>query len=76
MSPPDHVGYYMEGLVLQVALTTYPRQPCPLMAPAVGRIFGKKGNKLDKYNANLVAVPLPSQGHQALHNKLQSIFRS
>ena len=72
-SPPDQYGY-MEDEVFQVALATYLGQPCPIMAPLVGRYFGKKGKQLDKYGANLAAAPLPGQGHSALHNHLQSLI--
>ena len=40
-SPPDAIGYMGEK-VFQVAITTYLGQPCPRMAPVVGRCFGKK----------------------------------
>jgi hypothetical protein len=74
-SPPDQFGY-MESPVFQVALTTYLGQACPLMAPVVGRYFGKKGDALDKYGANLAAASLPGQGHRVLHNELQSLLQA
>ena len=74
-SPPDHFGY-MEDPVFQVAWTTYLGQACPLMAPVVGRYFGKNGDVLDKYGANLASASLPGAGHRALHNKLQSILQA
>ena len=75
LSPPDHFGF-MEDPVFQVALSTYVGQPCPLMAPVVGRFFGNNGQKLDKYGANLAAAVLPGRGHRATHNLLQSILQT
>ena len=46
-----------------------------MMAPVVGRFFGKNGDVLDEYGANLAAASLPGQGHRALHNALQSILQ-
>ena len=47
------------------------------MASLVGRrIFGKKGEKPDKYGANLSSVALLGKGHCVLHNNLQSIVVS
>ena len=74
-SPPDQFGY-IEDPVFQVAVATYLGQPCPLMQPLVGRFFGKKGKRLDKYGANLAAASLPGQGHSALHNQLQSLLQA
>ena len=75
MSPPDHFGY-IEDPTFQVATASYLGQACPLMAPVVGRYFGKKGQKLDKYGANLAAASLPGQGHKTLHNQLQSLLQA
>ena len=74
-SPPDAIGYLGDN-VFQVVLTTYLGQPCPMMAPLVGRFFGKSGEKVDKYGANLAAAALPGQGHSALHNQIQSLVQS
>jgi hypothetical protein len=41
-SPPDHVGY-MENETLRMGFARYLGQPCPVMAPMVGRYFGKTG---------------------------------
>ena len=51
----------------QVATATYLGQPCSLMLmqPVVGRYFGKKGQWLDKYGANLAATSLSRT--RALH---------
>ena len=51
------------------------RQACPLMAPIMCRYFGKNGDVLDKYDANLASAALPGAGHRVLHNNLQSIIR-
>ena len=77
LSPPDHFGY-IEDPHFQVTMATYLGQHarCSLMAPLVGRFFGKTGVPLYKYGANLAAASLPGQGHRALHNKLQSIVQS
>ena len=75
LSPPDHFGY-MENPHFMISLATYLGQPCPVMAPVVGRFYGKSGARLDKYGANLAAASLPGQGHRALHNKLQSIVQA
>jgi hypothetical protein len=50
-------------------------QPCPIIAPLVGRYFGKNGTKLDEYGANLASEPLPGCGHSTLHNQLQHIVQ-
>ena len=75
LSPPDQFGY-MEDPIVQVAFTTYLGQPCPYMAPLVGRYFGRNGQKLDQFGANLAAAALPGQGHRTTHNKIQSILQS
>ncbi len=47
------------------------------MAPLVGRYFGKKGQKLDRFGANLAAAALlPGQGHRTTRNLIQSILQS
>ncbi len=40
LSPLDQLGY-MEDEVFQVGIATYLSQPCPLMAPVMGRYFRK-----------------------------------
>jgi hypothetical protein len=45
---PDHVGY-MENETLWMGFARYLGQPCPVMAPMVGRYFGQMGQQLDKY---------------------------
>ena len=74
-SPPDHFGY-LEDTTFQVAIATYLEQPCPLMAVIQGRFFGKKGQVIDKYSANLAAAILPGGGHRILHNQLQSFVQA
>ena len=74
-SPPDRIGHLGDN-VHQVAMTTYLGQPCPMVAPLVGRYFGKNGDVVDKYGANLASAALPGQGHSALHNELQSLVQS
>ena len=69
-SPPDHVGY-MENETLRMGFARYLGQPCPIIAPLVGRYFGQRGQLLDKYGRNLAAAALPGQGHRALHNAIQ-----
>ncbi len=70
LSPPDQMGY-MEDEVFQVGITTYLGQPCPLMAPVMGRYFRKCGKQLDWYGMNLAAASQPGHGLRSLHNKLQ-----
>jgi hypothetical protein len=67
---------FIEDPIFQVATATYLGQPCPIMQPLAGRYFGKKGQQLDKYGANLAAASLPGQGHSALHNQLHSILQA
>ena len=74
-APPDAFGF-LEDTIFQVVLATFLRQPCPVMAPLVGHFFGKNGEKLDKFGANLGATTLPGQGHWVLHNLLQSLIQS
>ena len=62
--------------MFQVAWTTYLGQACPLMAPVVGRYFGKNGDVLDKYGANLASAALPGACHRVLQNNLQSIIQA
>ena len=62
--------------MFQVAMTTYLGQPCPIIAPLVGRYLGKKGATVDKYGVNLAAATLPGQGHSVLHNQLQSLLQA
>ena len=57
-------------------MTTYLGQPCPIMAPFVGRYFGKRATALDRYGANLSAASLPGQGSRVLHNTLQSLLQA
>ena len=69
LSPPDHFGY-MEDPIFQVAVTIYFGQACLLITPLIGRYFGKKGQVLDKYGANLAVASLPGHGHSAPYNRL------
>jgi hypothetical protein len=46
LSPLDQLGY-MEDEVFQVGIATYLSQPCPLMAPVMGRYFRKRSMQLD-----------------------------
>ena len=39
-SPPDAIGYLGDN-VFQVSITMYLCQPCPIIAPVVGRFFGR-----------------------------------
>lgn len=73
MSPPDGIGYIPDA-DMQMAITTYLGLPCPVMAPMVGRFFGKNGSVLDEFGANLAAAPLPGGGHRHLHNRLVSLM--
>jgi hypothetical protein len=43
----------------------YLGQPCPIIAPLVGRNSSKNGTKLNEYGANLASEQLPGQGHTA-----------
>ena len=61
-SPPDAIEY-MGSKVFQVTMTTYLGQPCPIIAPLVGRHFRKKDTKANRYGSNLAAAALPGQGH-------------
>ena len=74
-SPPDRIGYLGDN-VFQVIVATYLGQPCPMIAPLVGRFFGKKREQADKYGVNLAAAALTGQGHSILHNRLQSLVQS
>ena len=65
-SPPDRIGYLGDN-IFQVAVASYLGQPCPMMAPFVGRFFGSNGEQVDKYGANLAAASLPGEGHSTLH---------
>ena len=61
-SPPDQYGFIDDPIsIFQVTTATYLGQPCPLMQPLVGRYFGKKGQQLNKYGANLAAASLSGQ---------------
>ena len=71
-SPPDHFGF-IEDLIFMVIIATFLGQPCPAVAPVVGRFFGKNGTRVDRYGADLASASLPGQSHRVLHNKLQSI---
>ena len=74
-SPSDRIGYLGDS-IFQVAIASYLGQPCPMMAPLVGRFFGKKGEQVDKHGANLAAASLPGEGHSTLHNQLQALTQS
>ena len=39
-SPPDAIGYLGDN-VFQVSTATYLGQSCPIIAPVVGRFFGR-----------------------------------
>ena len=54
----------------------YLGQACPIIAPMVGRYFGRNGKRLDKYGMNLSADTLPGRGHRALHDKLKHMMVS
>ena len=69
LSPPDDIGY-MPDADMQMAFTTYLGLPCPVMATLAGRFFGKNGQVLDEYGANLAASTLPGGGHRRTHNRL------
>ena len=73
--PPDAFGF-LEDTIFQVGIEAYVGVACPVVAPMVGRFFGKKGEKLDKFGANLGAISLPGQGHRVVHNLLQSVIQS
>ena len=45
---PDPFGF-LDDTIFQVGgITTYLGMTCPVMAPVVGRFFGKNGDKLEK----------------------------
>jgi hypothetical protein len=69
LSPLDQLGF-MEDEVFQVGIATYLGQPCPLTALVTGCYFGKQGEKLDRFGANLAAASLPGHGQCSLHNPL------
>ena len=73
-SPPDSFGY-IEDPLFGVMFTTYLGQPCPAIAPVVGRFFGHNGTRVNAYGANLAATSLPGRGWSVLHDKLQSILQ-
>ena len=74
-SPPDHFGFIKDPLFVAI-MATFLGEPCPAVALAVGRFFGKNGARVDKDGANLASAVLPGQGHRVLHNKLQSIVQA
>ena len=57
-APPDAFGF-LEDNIFQVAIATFLGQACPVMAPLVGRFFGKSGQRLDKFGVNLGTATLP-----------------
>ena len=67
--PPDHVGC-IENDPFRMRFARYPGQAFPIIAPMVGRYFGRKGKRLDKYGMNLSADAKPGRGHQSLHDQL------
>ncbi|KAL9183104.1 hypothetical protein ACHAXT_004891 [Thalassiosira profunda] len=75
ISPPDHFGFIGNRLFPAV-FTSYLGQPCPLVAPIVGRYFGLDGTEVDRWGANLAAASLPGYGWRRLHNHIQSIVHS
>jgi hypothetical protein len=44
-------------------MTTYLGQPCPIIAPLIGRYFENGVVEVDKCGSNLVAALLLGQGH-------------
>ena len=74
-SPPDRLGY-IENPLFRMIFPAHLGQPCPAMAPVVGRYFGQSGQQLDAFGANLAAAKLPGQGHRILHNLLQDVIKS
>ena len=57
-------------------MAIYLGQPCPLVAPVPGRFFGKKGQVIDSYGANLAMAVIPGGGHRVFHNQLQSLVQA
>ena len=73
LSSPN-IFQYMEDTIFQVASATYLGQACPVIMPLVGQYFGKKGQVLDRYGANLAAAALLGHGHIVLHKKNSNPF--
>ena len=56
-------------------MTTYLGQSYPIIAPLVGRYFGRKGATVNRYGTNLAAAALQRQEHSMLHNQLQLLLQ-
>ena len=74
--PPLNLLGYIKDKVFQNGIFTYLEQFCPLMPRVLGCYFGKCGEQLDPYGANLAAAPLPGYSHCSLQNKLQLITQA
>ena len=74
-SPPDGIGM-IKDVEWRTIIATYLGQPDPNLAALVGRFFGKKGDKLDEYGANLASACLPGAGFRIIHNKQQDLIVS
>ena len=64
--PPLNLLGYIKDKVFQDGIFTYLEQFCPLMPRVLGCYFGKCGEQLDPYGANLAAAPLPGYSHCSL----------
>ena len=71
--PPDHIGY-MENKPFCMGFERCLGQACPIIAPMVGRYFGRNRKRLDTYEINLSADTLPGRGHRSLQDQLKHLI--
>ena len=74
-SAPDGIGV-IKDIEFRTIFATYLGQPDPNLTNLVGQYFGKKGDILDEYGANLASASLPGGGFRIIHNKLQDLIWS
>ena len=74
-SAPDGIGV-IKDIEFRTIVATYLGQPDPNLTNLVGQYFGKKGDILDEYGANLASASLPGGGFRIIHNKLQDLIWS
>ena len=75
LSPPDHFGFIENNLFREV-FATHLGQASPAIHSYVGGFFGKRGERVDKYGANLASGALPGNGFRLLHNTIQRLLQS
>ena len=75
LSPPDHFVVIENNLFREV-FVTHLGQASPAIHSYVGGFFGKRGERVDKYGANLASAALPGNGFRLLHNTIQRLLQS